>query len=394
MGSDTSVPSAPGNKWGHPSDMLFPVTANRAPSAGYAQLGDGSAPASSRSPCPHIALTPFHGTWSMEFPSCLAPAPRTGFFFAFDERRSRAYIGYGFSEARGFLSDVWALDVLTLTWSELRLSGEIRSGRSGAKACLVGDRILIFGGYAKPDYFADLHTIDVTTGEVRTVAASGPAPSPRSSPIVAFHGNRYYLWGGYNSCWHSELCVLDFSTMVWEQHPQGITGRTAVPFVIMGDTLYSFGCSKSGGMLALDLNENCVEIRPTVGVEPPCAVTCAGMVRVGKYALFFGGKGKGEHTLIYACDLKKMWWFVFHVLPDNRSVTLADGRVSESGLFMLPRMHSFGYCYVRERREVLAFLGAPEKDPPPMFKIYIGEALAFLNLRDDMTDVLLMNRNI
>ena len=42
---------------------------------------------------------------------------------------------------------------------------------------------------------------------------------------------------------------------------------------------------------------------------------------------------------------------------------------------------------MKEKREVLAYLGYPEKDPPPLFIISIGEALAFLNLRDDMIDI-------
>jgi hypothetical protein len=79
-----------------------------------------------------------------------------------------------------------------------------------------------------------------------------------------------------------------------------------------------------------------------------------------------------------------MWWFVFHVMPDGDSVSIADGSISEMGLFMLPRLHSFGMCYVQERREIMAFLGSPERDPPPLFVVSVGEALSVIHLREDM----------
>jgi hypothetical protein len=83
-----------------------------------------------------------------------------------------------------------------------------------------------------------------------------------------------------------------------------------------------------------------------------------------------------------------MWWFVFHVVPDDDTVVVADGSVSESGLFMLPRIHSFGMCYVKETRQIVAFLGYPEKEPPPIFIVACGEALSVLSLRDDMLGAL------
>lgn len=386
MGADSSISSNNNNQWKYSGDMIFPITSNRDSSAGYSQIKDNRNVHSSKS-VHNLVVTAFHGIWSMEFPTCLAPIPRTGFFFFYDKKRQNVYVGYGFSEKHGTLDDVWELNVMTRQWREIKLHGEKRNGRGGAKACLIGDNLLIFGGYSKPNYYADLHTINIITGEVKSVTTNGHQPEPRSSPIVAFYNGKYYMWGGFNNHWQSELNVLDFKTNTWSQYQQGISGRTAVPFVIMCNVLYSFGCSKSGGMLTLNFDTNKVEIKNTIGVEPPSSVIGSGMVRIGKYALFFGGKGKGEHTLVYACDLLKMWWFVFHILPDGKSVTLVDGKISEFGLFMLPRIHSFGYCYVKEKREVLAYLGYPEKDPPPLFIISIGEALAFLNLRDDMIDI-------
>jgi hypothetical protein len=246
--------------------------------------------------------------------------------------------------------------------------------------------LVVFGGYSEPNYFAELHTIDITNGEVVLVATKGVEPAPRSTPIVAIYDQRLYVWGGFNGEWPSELNVLDFATMTWTQYPQTVAGRTAVCAVIMGNVLYSYGGSKSGGMLCINLDTFQLSTRETIGTEPASGVMGAGMVLVGKYILFFGGRANNEWTLMYACDVQRMWWFVFYVEPDGETVSLGDGFVSDAGLFMLPRIHSFGMCYVKETRQLVAFLGHPEKDPPPLFVVSCGEALSVINLRDDMMD--------
>jgi hypothetical protein len=248
---------------------------------------------------------------------------------------------------------------------------------------LIGTHLVLFGGYSDQNYFADLHTIDVNTGEVALVPTQGCMPSPRSTPVVAIHGNSFYVWGGFNGDYPSELNVLNFKTMTWTQFPQKVAGRMAVPFEIAGNTMYIYGGSKTGGMLCLDFDALEFTTRETIGVGPPTAVTGAGMVRIGRYLIFFGGRMNNDWSLMYACDLIRMWWFVFHVVPDGQTVSIADGSVSELGLFMLPRLHSFGMCYVHETRQIVAFLGHP-----PIFVISCGEALSIINLREDMLDTL------
>jgi hypothetical protein len=178
--------------------------------------------------------------------------------------------------------------------------------------------------------------------------------------------------------------VLDLTDMTWRQYPQGVLGRTCVPWVVVENILYSYGGSKGGGMLRLNLDTFEIEIRATIGVEPPPTVMGAGMVRIDNHLFFFGGRSDSEWTLAYACDIRRMRWFVFHVVPDGETVSLADGIVNDAGLFMLPRIHSFGFCYEKENREVIAFLGEPERDPPPFFRMALGEALSVINLREDM----------
>jgi hypothetical protein len=77
-------------------------------------------------------------------------------------------------------------------------------------------------------------------------------------------------------------------------------------------------------------------------------------------------------------------WFVFHIAPDAKTVTFADGKFDSVGLFMLARMHSLCMCDVPERREIVSFMCAPLQDPPPLHAIGIAKALSAIHMREDM----------
>jgi hypothetical protein len=253
---------------------------------------------------------------------------------------------------------------------------------------MIGNQLVLFGGFSEPAYFGDLHTIDVDTGEVVLLDTSGESPAPRSTPVVIAYSNKLYIWGGFNGELPTELNVLDFPSKVWRRYDHNVSGRTALSYVLHEHTIYSYGSSKNGGMLMIDLEANEITTRQTTGAEPPSAVMASGMVQIGKYAFFFGGRANTHWTLMYACDLSKLWWFVFHVKADGESVSVTDGCVSESGLFMLPRIHSFSMCYVAKTRKIIAFLGNPETDPPPLFIVAVGDAMAVIHLRDDLLSAL------
>ncbi|KAH0786797.1 Kelch motif family protein [Histomonas meleagridis] len=333
--------------------------------------------------------TPFAGIWSVKVPDSIAPRPRSGHFTYYDEPNHTVYIGYGSFNSQLF-NDLWAFDTLNDTWRKIPLTGDEISCRSGTRASFYSNHLILFGGYCEPDYFGDLHTIDVNTGERRLLATNGIPPSPRSSPIVAVYKNKLFVWGGFNQEWPSELNILDLDTLTWTNIDQLIHGRTAVPWVLDGNILYSFGGSKVGTMFCLDMETNEITMKQTTGSAPTSSIMGAGMVRVEHYVFFFGGRSNNnQYTLVYACDLNKMWWFVFHIMPDGKTVSIQDGVISQkSGRFMLPRIHSFSVCYIKEKREILSFLGYPENDPPQLNVINIAESMSFIHLREDMVSVL------
>ena len=338
---------------------------------------------------PSLLKSGFTGVWSIEMPNTLGPCARNGHFSVYSDDWHTLYIGYGLNTMDECLGDVWALDTLTNSWRQIKLFGEVMTPRTGSRCSMIGDHIVVFGGYNDPEYYSDLHIINVASGEVKRVQTSGVEPSPRSSPIVAIFNNKLYVWGGFNSDGYpNELNVLDFADFSWHQKHQDANGRTAVPHVIIGSKLYSYGGSKAGGMVVIDFEKDLVQIKQTIGAEPPPTVMSSGMCSVEHYAFFFGGKASSNWTLMYACDVDRLWWFVFHIMPDGETVSVADGSVSEFGLFMLPRLYSFAMTYVKEKRKIVACLGYPPKDPPPLFTVSIGEALSIIHLREDMLDLL------
>ena len=334
-----------------------------------------------------VLRPPFSGVWSMRYPQSVAPRARTGHFYCYDEYNHRAFMGYGSDVADNPLNDFWVLDTLSETWMHVRTTGDQLCGRTGSRSVYHMNKIFVFGGYAEPNYLADLHTIDPDTGEVTLIATTGDAPAPRTTALLVAYGQYLYVWGGYNGEWPSDLHILDLNTLVWRSVPQDIAGRVASPGVIFEGKYYTFGASKSAPMLVLDFATEKLSSQQTKGAEPPSATLGGRMTLVDKFMFYFGGKANTNWTLVYACDLTKMWWFVFHIVPDEETVTLADGAISDLGMFLLPRIHSFGVCYVPEKREIIAFMGS-KADPPPLFVLSIGAPMAVVNLREDMLEML------
>jgi hypothetical protein len=326
----------------------------------------------------------FSGVWSLKYPNSIAPTPRSGPFSCYDSKTRNVYIGYGMDGNDKALSDVWKFDTVAELWARIPLKGQAVSGRTGARAIFHNGKIYVFGGYANPQYFVDFHCIDVKTGVVSMLVTTGEEPSARTSPAFFMNDDFLYVWGGFNGEWPTDLYEISLGTLKWRKYPQDVGGRIPPSGILYEGKYYSYGGSRCGTMLVIDMKKKIVEIQQTRGSEPLASAIGSGIIRVGKYMLFFGGRANTKWTLIYACDLDRLWWFVFYVVPDEETVSWDDGCVCELGMFMLPRVHSFALCYLEEERKVLSFMGAPFRDPPPVSSLALGEALGFLNLREDM----------
>ena len=340
----------------------------------------------------HLIKSEFNGVWSTYFPERMPPESRHGHFTVEDKENRVVYIGDGMSKEMHYMFDLWAFELDKKEWHQIHLNGEILSPRVGVKAVLYNGVILAFGGYSDPRYFTDLHAINPKTGEVKRIQTTGEEPSARSTPIMHVIDNKLYLWGGFNGYFPNDLYVLDFQTMHWEKYPQNITGRTNVPSVVYNGHILSYGGSKNCGILDIDPSTKTVSIMQTSGAQPPSNAMGSGMTLIDDYLFFFGGKTQYSGSLVYACNLQKKWWFVFHVYPDNETVSLEDGIVTDIGLFLLPNLSSFTTFYDEKNRKIVSFLGEPHTFTHVVNEFEISEALAHLSLREDMCDVLYVHQ--
>lgn len=336
-----------------------------------------------------IINSAFWGTWSIAAPINITPRSRSGHFTVVDEENQIAYIGYGTSSQGEPLCDLWAFNLCSYMWKEIKLNGSGATPRNGSRAVLIEDTIFVFGGYIQGTYTNELQTINIETGTVTVIQTTGDVPDRRSTPIMGCYNNQIFVWGGYNGQWPNAIHILDIKTMNWRAINTDEKGRTSVPSVVVDNLLVSYGGSHSDGLFTINMSNPKIKIIQTTGFAPQSEVMSAGMVKVNNLIFFFGGKDKSSnYTILYALDYEKKWWFIFHVKPDGESVTLLDGNISDNGIFMLPRIHSFGVAYSKVHRTIIAFLGLPYLDPPNLFMISIGEALGFINLRSDMSDML------
>jgi hypothetical protein len=296
-------------------------------------------------------------------------------------------MGCGLDAHETPISDLWVFHTETDIWSRIRLNGSTLSDRCGARAVFHRNVLYVFGGFASPGYLSDLYAIDVDTGTVTEIETTGAAPVGRTSPLFARHGNQLYVWGGFNGDFPNELSVLDLETRVWESVRQMVPGRISNNGVTWNDRCYTFGGSKNSKMIYLDFEERKIGLIQTKGSIPQSAPVGGGVVLVGKYLFYFGGKAQTRWALLYACDLEKMEWFVFHVAPDGETVTESDGNIDSVGQFMMPRNHSFCMCYVQDRKEIISFMGSALIDPPPLNVIAVGDALGISSAPSDLTCV-------
>ena len=330
----------------------------------------------------------FSGVWSIEMPKGRSPAARSGHFTIYSSEFRSVFIGFGVKRNGSYLSDVWAFNIDDRDWHKLRLSGDTVKPREGIAATMMGNYIVCFGGFADPDYSNELFTIDVTTGEVFVAETTGQLPFPQRDSVIGIYKRKLFLWSGYNGeDAIRELQVLSFDTMVWELKPVRVDGSPGITWTQIGPSVIIAYGGVENEIVRLDMKRECVTRTESCGAAPPANVHHAGMVRAGDYLIFLGGNCGKKWTMVYANCMSKNWWFVMFVTPDGETTSEADGKISSDGIFLLPKIDSFSLAYVEERREIVAFLGRPQKSPAPTFVLYIGDALALCHLREDMADM-------
>lgn len=341
-----------------------------------------------------LLKTMYHGVWSMMYPDSVAPMTRVGQCHVYDEERNTIIIAYGCGLDGKCLNDAWALNLNSLTWK--CISRNLRSPRQYASSVLIQKRMFIFGGICDCHFFADLHYLDIETGEVVEINTEGEIPAPRKSPIFFTNSAKdtLFLWSGYTydglsdeNAEYVSYLDLTMDTLQWQHFGQTFPGRASASYCYHNNNHYIFGSTNTTGLLVF--SEQTGEFKPIncTGSEPQPDLNYTSMISTDEYIFLIGGEATFNYMHLFALDVKRKWWFAFHVRPDGESFATSDGIVNKLGLFMMPREFGASVVYDKRRREIVSVMGSRMMDPPPIFKIYIGEALGSIHMRSDMYEM-------
>lgn len=330
-----------------------------------------------------LLTTQYQGVWSMDYSDSLPPLARLGQTHVYDKEKDRLIIAYGCDANGRLLNDAWALDFKTNRWYPL--ANSLLSPRTDVSSCLINRMMFMFGGFDGTNYLADLHALNIDTGAVSTIGSSINAPPPRANPVLFHREGKLILWGGHDDETRNGTHVYDFDSRKWELIESSHTGRSAPAYCLHNGEIYAFGSSKGHGLIKF---ENSFQMIECTGTEPSSELMNAALVSADEYLFLIGGKADSQFMHVFALDIKRHWWFAFHVRPDMETLSLSDGIVNKIGLFMLPREHSASVIYREKSRELVSIMGSRMSDPPPIYRIAIGNALASLHLRSDMLNMI------
>lgn len=365
------------------NSSYFPMTMQRVNS--YASSKRSNANSETDENHPSLLLkTMYHGVWSMLYGDGVSPIARLDQCYCYDEETERLIIAYGTDEKGSCLNDAWQLDIKENRWSNLRR--ECLGPRTGCSGVLINRQLFVFGGSCDGQYFADLHSINIDDGTL-TPYEFNNTPSPRAYPIFFSCDNSLVVWGGYDGQSDGSVYRLTFETNEWIKYDSTESGRPQAAHCCYKGRHYVYGSSKTHGLLVFDPDQNKFVSIETRGAEPPTDLTDSCLIPADEFIFLVGGESTSKYMHVYALEVKRNWWFAFHIRPDGESFVITDGIVNKMGLFMIPREFGATVVYDKVKRELISIMGSRLLTPPPIFKMAIGESLGLLHLRSDMLEI-------
>ncbi|XP_072002534.1 host cell factor 2 isoform X2 [Engystomops pustulosus] len=181
--------------------------------------------------------------WTIPQTKGVPPTPREShsavMYSKKDRGKSKLYIFGGMSGCR--LSDLWELDIETMTWSSPGAKGAFPLPRSLHTANIIGNRMYIFGGWvpkmSEDDSPSSQEThwkctnsfsfLDLDSMEWKALMTDSSEdrrdwPGPRAGHCAVTVGKRLYIWSGrdgYKKAWNCQVCCKDLWYIDTEKPP-------------------------------------------------------------------------------------------------------------------------------------------------------------------------------
>lgn len=231
------------------------------------------------------------------------------------------------------------------TWTKIERPGA-PSPRTGSSAAVVGDLLLVFGGFSSELGWVDeLYALDLSNPSGSWSLVESPGPQPRDKAGLVSVGPDLYLFGGFGPLpedsedpfaeeeegeredseesgpstkftWFSDLWRFDTANLKWTRLP--LSGevpppRAAFGFAANPQGLFIVGGRDSEGrtnvVFQIDFDGNCRVLTPAGARPAPRSFHTLSSLN-DTFLILFGGRGiKDDHFCdIHLLDLASNRW--------------------------------------------------------------------------------------
>jgi N-acetylneuraminic acid mutarotase len=140
-------------------------------------------------------------TWSRPETTGCRPCARSGHSLTAIGHKLFLFGGGVWNERQGWVekfNDVYVLDTHTMNWTKPQCSGTVETSTFPITFA-VGRYLFVFGGGSRPKHCVtnDLHILDTATYTWSMPQVEGVKPQPRDMGTACVVGNAVYLFGGY-----------------------------------------------------------------------------------------------------------------------------------------------------------------------------------------------------
>lgn len=286
-------------------------------------------------------------TWN-EIQTTGAIPARANASMIYDQENNRLIV-FGGNSASGYISDIWALDLSTNTWTEIVETSDARPEARHTHDVIFDEsnnRMIIFAGQGIGGLYNDVWSFNMDNKRWQQILATGSGGVPVTRyGTVTVHDlpeNRLVTFGGFSSNGRlNDTWALDLASDSWTKLNPGTSPvRRCLHngnYVPDRDEMIIYGGQSSGNredIWSFDLKtDTWTDLTPNM--KPPgrhfSTVTYLGNDRL----LLFGGNSAGQNN--FSGALNDLWEFS---LSDNTwtelspSGVLPAGRVGANAVFI------------------------------------------------------------
>ena len=163
------------------------------------------------------AYDPTTSTWTDLHPAGDVPSARMGFRMVYDSSTGEVILFGGFDGV--YTNDTWAYDSTANTWTDLRPTGDVPSGRSAHSMVYASStgRVILFGGSDGGIPSNDTWAYDPTANTWTDLHPAGGLPSARSDHSMVYDSSigKVILFGGLGGTVFDDTWAYDPAANTW-----------------------------------------------------------------------------------------------------------------------------------------------------------------------------------